>query len=68
MYLSEKNLVKEFDISLATVKRIIRFLQIGMEKGRYAPDSVLYIGGRVRVDVESFIKAIREREGERVIR
>ena len=68
MYLSENHLVKEYDISLATVKRIIRYIQIGIEAGRYAPDSILYIGGRPRVNNDSFIMAIREREKGRTER
>ena len=68
MYLSERSLATQYDISRSTVSRLVTFIREGIAEGRYPERGLLHIGGRARVDEELFRTAIIDRETERVMR
>lgn len=68
MYLSEKSLSEQYDISRSTVTRLVSYIRDGIASGRYPEQGLLHIGGRARVDEDLFRKAVIDREKERVWR
>lgn len=68
MYLSRNSLTREFDTSLSTVSRIIRYIRQGVAEGRYPTDGILYLGNHPRVDKSLFMRAMGDIQAERVAR